>query len=123
MHWMPAAFSLARVIAGRSMDARIAIIAITTSNSMSVKPLSDDGGFNIVRYPLGRNLLGLMQRGNAVDSIRSRKLFSCILRLTKCRHTPSCTHGYARDFSIDFMKSLNKYYLILPSLGIANCAI
>ena len=38
MHCTPWAFSLARVRAGSSSAARIAIMAITTSNSMSVNP-------------------------------------------------------------------------------------
>src|SRR5687768_2091958 len=37
-HATPLAFSFARLKAGRSIAARIAMIAITTSSSMSVKP-------------------------------------------------------------------------------------
>src|SRR4051794_7016853 len=39
MHWIALAFSLAFAKAGRSIAARIAIIAITTSNSIKVNPI------------------------------------------------------------------------------------
>jgi hypothetical protein len=38
MHRMPLAFSLALAKAGNNIPARMAMIAMTTNNSMSVKP-------------------------------------------------------------------------------------
>src|SRR4051812_4650792 len=38
MHWIPWAFILALLNAGKSIAARIAMIAITTSSSIKVKP-------------------------------------------------------------------------------------
>src|SRR5205085_459045 len=45
MHWIPCALHLARAKAGRSMAARIAIMAMTTSNSINVNPLEWRGRF------------------------------------------------------------------------------
>jgi hypothetical protein len=44
MHWIPWAFSLARLKAGKSIAARMAMIAITTKSSMRVKPLLAPAG-------------------------------------------------------------------------------
>jgi hypothetical protein len=41
------AFSLARAKAGNKSDARIAMMAITTSNSINVKPLKADFFFDM----------------------------------------------------------------------------
>ncbi len=38
MHWMPCAFCLALAKAGSSIAAKIAIMAMTTSNSIKVNP-------------------------------------------------------------------------------------
>ena len=45
LHLVWRACSLARASAGRSMAARMAMMAITTSNSIKVKALLGDGGF------------------------------------------------------------------------------
>ena len=42
MHWMPWALSLARVKAGKSRAARMAMMAMTTSSSINVKPEAAD---------------------------------------------------------------------------------
>src|SRR5437867_11189166 len=50
MHWAPFALRLALVSTGRSMLAKMAIIAITTSNSISVKPLSEEEVLALTRH-------------------------------------------------------------------------
>src|SRR5258705_11946582 len=44
MHWMPCALSLPLPRTGRSSEAKMAMIAITTSNSIRVKPAGKLGG-------------------------------------------------------------------------------
>src|SRR5260221_526749 len=61
MQEMPVAFALAFESAGRSIPARIAMIAMTTSSSMSVKPVGADARCEIV-VP-GREILA---RGRSV---------------------------------------------------------
>jgi hypothetical protein len=66
MHWMRAACILAPIRVGKSSEARIAMIAMTTSNSMSVKAAA---GKNIppvcrtfltgTRQPVVKNFRGI----------------------------------------------------------------
>src|SRR5208283_3655253 len=55
MHWMACALCLALASAGSSIAARIAIMAITTNNSMRVKARAEraDAGFVCIAFRIG----------------------------------------------------------------------
>ena len=77
------AFSLARPSAGRSMPARIAIMAMTTSSSMSVKPAENRNRFDLVgaRFQRGRRQLGL----NRDDFMRRTFILKTAVRIHRSK--------------------------------------
>src|SRR5438093_11682513 len=64
-HWMPCALVLAFASAGKSNPARIAMMAMTTSNSIKVKPLSEKG-FAFIDWLLPLSLADVSAMGLTV---------------------------------------------------------
>src|SRR5262245_14044779 len=68
-------FCLARARAGKSIAARIAIIAITTSNSIRVKPIRDELVVNFIAFALRTQVnADWMHRGMVFARLNSSTL-------------------------------------------------
>ena len=88
---MPCAFCLDRASAGNSSPARIAMIAMTTSNSIRVKPCSSDRAGRDGRGWQGQEV----RRGFSASSGRGNWFFSIMVLERRARPVPAASGNMA----------------------------
>src|ERR1041385_6615735 len=71
MHWVPCAFNLARLNAGKSMAARMAMMAMTTNSSISVNAPRRWCGF-LEEWNRGDGTLGINSIQKTIPALRQK---------------------------------------------------